>query len=96
MADLPESLSVEYERIGREREQASKETDRAYRRELLRVCAEMCGWSAIGLVLGGAAFWVGDRQTGFMLLTAGQIVNVGGVAWSIHAAYRRGSERGDW
>ena len=96
MADLPDSLKAEYERIGREREAASRETDRAYRRELIRVCAEMLGWTALGLFLAGLAFWVNDPQTGRILLTSGQIINVSGVVASIWFAYKRGEERGDW
>ena len=96
MSEMPESTKREYERIGREREAASREADRDYLKELVRVCVEMFAWTALGLFLGGLAFWVNDLQTGIALLYSGQIINVAGVAWSIGAAYRRGVDRGDW
>ena len=34
----PAWVEAEYERIGRERDQASREADRVYRRELVRLC----------------------------------------------------------
>ena len=90
------SLKDEYERIGREREEASRKVDRAYRRELARVCLEMLGWTATGLVLVFGAFRVNDVQQGWMLFYAGQIINISGVVWSIWSAYQRGADRGDW
>jgi hypothetical protein len=96
MSEMPESTKREYERIGREREAASREADRDYVKELIRVCAEMVAWTAVGLFLGGLAFWVTDVETGRALLYGGQIINVAGVAWSIGAAYKRGVDRGDW
>jgi hypothetical protein len=96
MADMPESLKAEYERIGREREVASRKADRDALFELVRVCAEMIGWTIAGLVFVFFAFWVGDVQSGWILFYMGWIVNVGGVAWSIWAAYQRGERRGDW
>ena len=95
-ADLPPSVRAEYERIGREREIASREADREQWRALLRVCAEMIAWTFAGLVLAGFAFRVSDVQTGWALLYTGMIVNVGGVAWSVGRAYVRGERRGDW
>jgi hypothetical protein len=96
MSEMPESTKREYDRIGREREAASREADRDYVKELIRVCVEMAVWSAIGLLLGGLAFAVSDEEVGRALLYAGQIINVSGVAWSIGAAYKRGVDRGDW
>ena len=96
MSEMPESTKREYERIGREREAASREADRDYLREMIRVCVAILAWTAAGLFLAGMAFWVTDRETGLALLYSGQIVNIGGVAWSIGSAYRRGVDRGDW
>lgn len=95
-ADLPPSVQAEYERIGREREQASREADRDSRLDLLRVCAEMVGWTVLGLLLAGMAFRVTDYSVGLVFLYAGMVVNIGGVAWAIVAAYLRGERRGDW
>lgn len=95
-AKHPEWVEAEYERIGREREQASREADRLYRWELVRVCAEVLGWTAVGLVIAAFAFHVSDRDTGMIFLYAGMVVNWSGVLCSIIFAYRRGQERGDW
>jgi hypothetical protein len=95
-ADLPPSVQAEYQRIGRERELASREAERDSRRELLRVCAEMVAWTALGLLLAGMAFRVTDYQMGMVLLYAGMVVNIGGVATAIGSAYLRGERRGDW
>ncbi len=89
-------VEAEYERIAREREQASRDADRLYRWELVRVCAEMLGWTAIGLVIAAFAFHVRDRDTGMIFLYGGMLVNVSGVLWSIVSAYHRGEARGDW
>jgi len=95
-SDLPKSVQAEYERIGRERELASQAADRAARRDLIRVCLEMLGWAALGVFVAGIGFWVTDYQLGRILLVSGMIINVGGVAFSIWAAYLRGEARGDW
>ena len=95
-AKRPAWVEAEYERIGREREQASREADRVYRRELVRVCLEMFGWTAVGLIIAAFGFHVRDRDTGMIFLYGGMIVNWVGVLWAIATAYRRGEERGDW
>lgn len=95
-ADLPPSVQAEYERIGHERELASRQADRDQWLALLRVCAEMIAWTLAGLVLAGFAFRVTDHQTGMVLLYSGMIVNVGGVTCSIATAYMRGERRGDF
>jgi hypothetical protein len=95
-ADLPPSVQAEYERIGREREIASRKADRDRWLDLLRVCAEMAFWTLAGLVLAGIAFYVTDRELGWALLYGGMAVNIGGVAWAIASAYLRGERRGDW
>lgn len=95
-ADLPESVRAEYERIGRERELASREADRLHRRELLRVCGELIGWTVVGLVVAGFAFRVSGYQLGMVFLYAGMVINIGGVVFSLWSAYIRGERRGDW
>lgn len=95
-ADLPESVRAEYERIGRERARASREADRMYRRELVRVCAEMIGWTVLGLVVAGLAFRVTGHELGMVFLYAGMVINLGGVVLSLWSAYVRGEQRGDW
>ncbi|HEY4218729.1 MAG TPA: hypothetical protein VGM67_16420 [Gemmatimonadaceae bacterium] len=92
----PEWVEAEYERIGRERAQASRESDRLYRWELVRVCAEMFGWTVLGLIIAAFAFHVTDRDTGMIFLYGGMLVNWAGVLWAIASAYRRGVQRGDW
>jgi len=96
MSNRPAWVQAEYERIGREREQASREADRLYVWELLRVCGELLGWTAAGLVVAAFAFHVHDRDVGMMFLYGGMIVNLSGVTWALAAAYRRGEKRGDW
>jgi hypothetical protein len=95
-SDLPESTRTEYERIGRERARASREADRLYRWEMLRVCGEMIGWTTAGLLVAGSGFRVMDYQYGVVLLYAGMVINVGGVAYALWSAYLRGERRGDW
>lgn len=92
----PAWVEAEYERIGRERQLAGRESDRLYRWELLRVCGEMFGWTAVGLVIAAFAFHVNDRDTGMIYLYGGMVVNITGVTWAITGAYRRGEKRGDW
>jgi hypothetical protein len=95
-AQRPAWVQAEYERIGREREQASRESDRIYRRELVRVCVQMFGWTVAGLCVAAFAFRAHDRATGMIFLYGGMVVNWGGVLWSIVSAYLRGEARGDW
>ena len=94
--DRPAWVVAEYERIGREREHASREADRVYRRELLRVCLEIFVWTIAGCALAAFAFHVRDRDTGLIFLYAGMLVNISGVFTSCLLAYHRGQERGDW
>lgn len=95
-ADRPEDLRAEYERIGRERERASREADRLYRWELVRVCGELIGWTVLGVFIAAFAFWVTDYEIGMILLNAGFVVNFAGVAFSLWTAYKRAEARGDF
>ncbi len=94
--DHPAWVQTEYERIGRERLEASRESERVYRWELFRVCAEMIGWTAVGAVIAGFGFHVHDPGIGWILLHAGIVVNWSGVLWALATAYLRGEKRGDW
>jgi hypothetical protein len=96
MAPKSPRLQAELERIGRERLAASREADRAMRRELLRVCAECFGSCAVGLVLAAFAFHTTDRDMGEIFLFGGMLINIVGVTLSLIRAYQRGVERGDW
>jgi hypothetical protein len=96
LKDRPAWVQAEYERIGRERMEAGREIARVYRWELLRVCAEMIGWTAAGAVIAGFGFHVRDYDIGWILIHAGMIVNWSGVLWSLATAYLRGEKRGDW
>jgi len=73
MSEMPESTRREYERIGREREAASREADRDYLKELLRVCAEMLAWTVAGLFFGGLAFWLATIKASKALFSAPRV-----------------------
>ncbi|MGH7676847.1 MAG: hypothetical protein ACRENU_00190 [Gemmatimonadaceae bacterium] len=94
--DPKESRRAELERIGQERLLASREADRLYRWELVRVCAEMIGWTVLGVGVSAFAFRVTDYDLGMIFLSGGMVINWGGVAVSLWLAHRRGEERGDW
>jgi hypothetical protein len=96
LEDRPAWVQAEYERIGRERMEASRQIERLYRRELFRVCAEMIAWTVLGTFIAAFAFRVHDADIGWILFRAGQIVNWSGVLWSVATAYLRGQKRGDW
>ena len=61
-----------------------------------RVCAELIGWTLLGVVVSGFAFWVTDYEIGKILLSGGMLINWTGVAMSLWLAHRRGEQRGDW
>ena len=94
--DRPAWVQAEYERIGRERMEAGRDITRLYRWELLRVCAEMIGWTVMGSIIAGFGFHVGDPELGWILFHAGMVVNWSGVLWALATAYLRGEKRGDW
>jgi hypothetical protein len=96
LQDRPASVQAEYERIGRERMEASRATERLYRWELFRVCAEMIGWTVLGSVIAAFGFHVRGEVMGWILFRAGMIVNWSGVLWALASAYLRGQKRGDW
>ena len=94
--DLPDSVKAEYDRIGREREEAARQMDRLYRWEMVRVCAEMLGSCALGVFVAAIGFGVTDRDTGLIFLYSGMLINWGGIAVSLWLAFQRGEQRGDW
>ena len=94
--DRPAWVKAEYERIGRERLAAGRESERLYRWELLRVCAEMIGWTVAGSVIAAFSFHVRDHDIGWILFHAGMVVNWSGVLWALGTAFLRGEKRGDW
>ena len=95
-SDLPPHVQAEYERIGRERAAATHRADRVRRLDLVRVCAELIAWTVVSLVVAGFAFHVSDYELGKAFLYGGMALNIGGVTFSIAAAYVRGERRGDW
>lgn len=93
--ERPAWVVAEYERIGREREEASRAVARTERRELLRVCLEMIGWVALAFVFYAFSMRTSDEKLGRILFYSGMLVHVGGVLLAISGAYRRAEERGD-
>jgi hypothetical protein len=94
--DLPDSLKAEYDRIGREREEASRKADRQARWELVRVCAEMLGCTVAGVFVASIGFAVTDHDYGMIFMYGGMVINYAGIATSLWLAYQRGQDRGDW
>jgi hypothetical protein len=89
-------LRQEYERIAAERLEAERQVERTYRRELVRVCLECLGSSAVGAVTMGYGMHVNGRDLGEIFWWGGMIVGYVGITLSLITAYQRGEERGDW
>jgi hypothetical protein len=87
---------AEYERIGREREAAERESSRVTRVELLKASLQVVVSCLAGLVIMFFAWWVHDPVLGKAFLWGGMAVGYSGMAYTILSAYRRGVERGDW
>lgn len=87
---------AEYERIGREREEAEREARRITRVELLRATLQVILSCVAGLAIMFFAWWVDDPVLGKAFLWGGMAVGYAGMAYAILSAYRRGVERGDW
>lgn len=77
-----------------ERDHAAARADR--RRDLLRTCGHILFWVICGLGLMGLGLHVSDPVLGRVYWTAGQVVWLSGVLFSLLAGYRRGERRGDW
>jgi hypothetical protein len=85
-----------YEAIGREREAAELEANRARRRDLVRAGALCVVWMLVGVYLLGWSVHTTDERYGWLAFYGGLIVGNGGMVFTLLAAYRRGEERGDW
>lgn len=73
-----------------------RQARRDYWRDIFRTMLHLAFWVAVGLVLLGSALHTHDAVLGHILWLAGQTVWLSGVLFSLLAAYRRGSRRGDW
>jgi len=87
---------AEYERIGRERAVAERESSRVTRMELLKASLQIVVSCVAGLVVMFFAWWVNDVALGKAFLWGGMAVGYSGMAYTILRAYKRGLERGDW
>ena len=85
-----------YEAMGREREAAELEANRARRRDLVRTAAVCVVWMLVGVYLLGWSVHTTDERYGWLAFYGGLIVGNGGIVLTLLAAYRRGEERGDW
>ena len=65
-------------------------------RDLLLTAGHLTFWVTCGLALIGLSFHTTMHSEGMMLWWAGHAVWLGGVSFSLLAAYRRGEKRGDW
>ena len=81
--------------IGRQREAAELEANRAVRWTLVR-CGAMCfAWMLVGLYLLGWSAHTGDEQYGRIAFYSGVIVGNAGILYTLLATYRRLEKRGD-
>ena len=96
VAELPLDRKAEYERIGRERAEAERESRRILLKDLLRSCAHLIAWTTLGLSIMFFAFYVSDLTLGKAFLYGGMAVGYAGIFYTLAGAYRRGEKRGDW
>jgi hypothetical protein len=87
---------AEYERIGREREEAERESRRIALRDLLRASLQCAGFCVLGLAIMFFAFHVNELLLGRVFFWGGLVVGYAGMSYTILSAYRRGIQRGDW
>lgn len=73
-----------------------RQARRDYWRDILRTVCHLAFWVAVGMGLMGSALHTRDAALGGILWLAGQTLWLGGVAFSLLAAYQRGHRRGDW
>jgi hypothetical protein len=83
------------ESMGRQREAAEREAERAVRRELVRAGALCIGWMLLGLYLVGWSFHTTDYSYGRVAFFDGVIVGNGGIMYTLLATHRRLAKRGD-
>ena len=87
---------AEYERIGREREEAERESRSIALRDLLRASLQCGGFCVLGLAIMFWAFHVNDLLLGRVFFWGGLVAGYTGMSYTILSAYRRGVQRGDW
>jgi hypothetical protein len=87
---------AEYERIGQERAETERESQRITRIDLLKASAQILVSALLGLAIMFFAWYVNDPVLGKAFLWGGMAVGYAGMAYAILSAYRRGIERGDW
>jgi polyferredoxin len=91
------ALERPYEKEQMERNaRLDRQARRDYWRDILRTMLHLAFWVAVGLGLMGSALHTRDAALGGVLWLAGQTLWLSGVLFSLLAAYRRGSRRGDW
>lgn len=80
------------ERRANEEREARRDT----RREHLMTLALLFFWVLVGMGFIGVAVHVNDEAWGQIWWWTGWLLWVGGVLFTLHRAYWRGVERGDW
>lgn len=83
------------EEMGRRREAAEREAERAVRRELVRAGALCVGWMSLGLYLLGWSMHTVDEHYGRIAFYGGLLVGNGGILFTLLNCYRRLERRGD-
>jgi hypothetical protein len=78
------------------RERSERSARRETTRDMFRTMGHILFWVVCGLALIGLALHSDNPDVGRVLWLAGQGVWLGGVLFSLLAAYRRGEQRGDW
>jgi hypothetical protein len=88
----PEYQQLLIERRMAEERAASSETRRAF----FGTLARLAFWVLVGMAWIGASLHTEDEGWGWIFWWLGWLLWVGGVLWTLHGAYRRGVDRGDW
>jgi hypothetical protein len=83
------------EEMGRAREAAELETERARRRELVRAAALCVAWMLLGLYLLGWSMHTTDFAYGRIAFYGGVIVGNAGIIYTLLNTHRRLEKRGD-
>jgi hypothetical protein len=83
------------EEMGRSREAAELETERARRRELIRAALLCVGWMLLGLYLVGWSMHTTDYLYGRIAFYSGVGIGNVGIVYTLLATYRRLEKRGE-
>ena len=83
------------EEMGRAREAAELETERARRRALVRAAAWCVAWMLLGLYLLGWSMHTTDFAYGRIAFYGGVIVGNAGIIYTLLNTHRRLEKRGD-